>query len=285
MNIQYLPIDLSKICVSYFNQNEQNFYNNKWKNIPINDRIVLAAQNGWMNLLEWSLQKTNLGIYPVPLNNICRLAAYNGRVNVLNWLKENANKNARYCPKKPKSTYTYPWESWKCIDVINAEHIHLDVLKWIMAQSIKNDCRWDTITAAIVAFKGRIDVLIWIKSKIINTKRWDSNTCANAALGGHLNVLQWLYNNNCPWDSLTCAYAASAGHLDILKFAKQNGCSWDERTCSSAASNGHLDILIWAIQNECPLDDKICLHAKQTNQKHILNWLLENGCKCRGRYH
>ena len=116
------------------------------------------------------------------------------------------------------------------------------------------------------AYKGNLDVLVWIKN-IIDPEKWirridglrffSKSVFSVAARGGQLKVLQWLRSENggkCHWAEATSRVAASEGHIELLKWAHQNGCPWNEGTCTGAARNGNLELLKWVRKKGCPWD-------------------------------
>ena len=60
-------------------------------------------------------------------------------------------------------------------------------------------------------------MLQWARA---NGCQWGTVTCAMAAKSGHVEVLQWSRANGCPWDAKT--RSAAKGH--VLEWAIANEC-------------------------------------------------------------
>ena len=75
MNIIQLPKDLNNICCSYLTNDECIYVNKEWEKFNKNKICIIAAENGWLDLLKWGRQngcEWN--------TQICSRAAQNGNL-------------------------------------------------------------------------------------------------------------------------------------------------------------------------------------------------------------
>lgn len=313
-----LPRDLSNICESYLEPNEQKYYNNEWDKFPHNNVCNIAAKYGWMDLLIWIREKT--GTVNCPWDRwTCAYAAKYGHKHILKYLYEHG------CPW---DTLTY---------ACAAGGGHMDILKFLH----NNKCPWNSMTYNYAARNGHLDILKYLhengvkhyqknncyygmmmkpgmrnvlkyyqkresewNNNAYNDKDllkmqhhfnltyltdygWDNTICGGAALNGHFNIIQYIVENkrtictneiDCYKSEYICAFAARRGNLDILKYLHENGFPWNEWTCSSAAKKGRLDILIYAKQNNCPWNHWTCHDAIKNNHLDVLIYAERNNC-------
>ena len=139
------------------------------------------------------------------------------------------------------------------------------------------------------ASEGRLDILIWMKSK--GYVLWCIyNVFSSAAYRGHLEVIKYLRSESYFWDEGTCYFAAAGGHLEVLQWVRANGCPWNENTLHAALKNNHLEVYKWAKDNGCPTDDSICWAAakignlelvretyRRTCRRMVCNWAAKGG--------
>ena len=135
----------------------------------------------------------------------------------------------------------------------------------------------------VAAYHGYLQVFEKYWSQVPQkrlSKLWDKETCVFPAFRGRLEVLQWMRAQDppCPWNSGICYYAASKGHLDVLRWARRQGCPWGERLVCAAAQSGHLKILNWLIKEGYPYNKDICRRAAEDGgerARKVLEWLDE----------
>ena len=166
---------------------------------------------------------------------------------------------------------------WTAVVLRAAYKGNLDVLVWIKSDS---PVRLNVVCGGYgrisgspcneAARGGQLKVLQWLRSDAGGKCGWNKRTCTFAAGGNHLELLKWARQNDCPWNAATCSSAALNGHLDLLKWVRKKGCLWNTDTCAFAAQNGHLEILIWARQNGCPWNKSICNLAAQNGHLELL---------------
>ena len=94
-------------------------------------------------------------------------------------------------------------------------------------------------------FVSSVDRLAWAKA---SGCRWDVMTAMLVAHAGRLDVLKWARDHYCPWDSNTCFFAARYGHLELLKWAREHGCPWNKRKCAGGNVRRHLETRAWVRQ-------------------------------------
>ena len=139
-----------------------------------------CAMNGYIHILQWSLNPQMTRAYKTPLDAyVCTLAAEYGHLDVLQWAR------AQVPP--------IPWDRWT--PAYAAYSGHLEVLKWARAQV--PPVPWDGWTCTLAASGGYLEVLKWARAQVPPAP-WDGFTCSMAADNGHLAVLQWARENGCP---------------------------------------------------------------------------------------
>ncbi len=192
-------------------------------------------------------------------HSACKIAAENGSIESIQWLNENGWQPCMYAFH----------------EAIKTEHDYL--VKWMITSGVYT-CYVNDDSLEIMATKGRLDLLKWVKEKMnltidsvvgdaaikakqVDTLNWLISDCGytftsrsmlKAVEGGHLDTVKALREGGCEWDSWSCAHAARDGHLSILQYLRENGCPWDETTCDYAMRSGHFGILSWAVKNGCP---------------------------------
>jgi hypothetical protein len=117
----------------------------------------------------------------------------------------------------------------KCLDrVIMNMAVHtgnIECLKFLHEEGYK----WDLDAASVLAVKGSLEGLKWLKS--IGPQGgpydvWDSHVVAAAAQAGQLECLIYAHQNGCELTLLSSSWAGSNGHLGCLKYLISHGCPW-----------------------------------------------------------
>lgn len=108
----------------------------------------------------------------------------------------------------------------------------------------------------LMASRGRLDQLKYIKEKRGMSRLCDTRVIIAAATTGHLRVIQWLRAQNppCPWNENVCEIAAERGHFEVLKWLRNQNppCPWSTSTYKAAIKANHPDIAKWVEKNGCP---------------------------------
>ena len=100
--------------------------------------------------------------------------------------------------------------------------------------------QWDSRTINTAAY--------WesemVKYCVANECPIDEWACADAAYKGRLEVLKYLRRSQSALGFLDCPWAAENGHLHILEYlVERKYDKYNEGACTLAAENGHLDCL------------------------------------------
>jgi hypothetical protein len=140
--IKVLIKDISDICSSYLSEDEQIYYSN-WNDFDKNMIYIIAAKNGWVDLLKWAKMRDYDSWY-ISVISVCYFASMNGHLEVLKWAKENKLKI-----KVIASI---------CFNA--ARRGDLEMLKW----AINNNCEYD-ISTCMHAFEYKYyEILKWLKN-------------------------------------------------------------------------------------------------------------------------
>ena len=125
------------------------------------------------------------------------------------------------------------WHTWTCTSVI--KYGDIDCLEWCEKQSISalnylKDRPNNFGQITIGWLMGHREFFGTCFCSIVDDEiiPWNETVAAIAAYRGKLDMLKWLRSRKCPWDARTCAYAAEANHLEVLKYARSEGCPWDD---------------------------------------------------------
>lgn len=228
---------------------------------PCDEQFVYAAaEEGYVNILNWAHQLEELPINPwthiVPTRAVQR-----GHFEVLKW----SQKVGVLCP-----LHTVVFSK-------AAAFGNIDIMNYLW----KISCPYDEHLCSKAARNGHLHILKWARSQNPPIQ-WDEYTFINAVKYGDEEILNWLYLEKCPWNESTCEAAAKAGNLHLLKWLRNLKCQWDERTCSGASSSGNIKILKWArSQNPpCPWSTETCRLAAKYGYIEILRWsrMCEDPC-------
>jgi hypothetical protein len=80
MNLKGLSKDTLNICLSFLTENESIYSKGEWNKFPKDKVCIIAAKNGWLDLLKWArfeTKKCNWNIWT------CAYAAMNGHLELL----------------------------------------------------------------------------------------------------------------------------------------------------------------------------------------------------------
>lgn len=94
-----------------------------------------------------------------------------------------------------------------------------EVFNWMRSR----DPRIEKLACSYVAFAGNMTALEKLKSLGCS---WDAETCSMAAFRGRLEMLQWLRTQEppCPWSKRTFSGAAVGGNMKVIRWLRMNGC-------------------------------------------------------------
>ncbi len=178
--------------------------------------------------------------------------------------------------RKNKSLWpSYSWwdKTYFCLQVARTNK--LELLKWIREEK---KCEWDVGTICVAAEQGNLKM---VKYCVANECPIDGSACAHAAYKGRLEVLKYLREEaKAPWDWRSAAWAARNGHLHILEYLverKYDG--FDEFACTYAAESGQLDCLKYLHETaKAPWEYRAVREAHENKHPECVQYLLDNDC-------
>ena len=193
--------------------------------------VDYCAINGYMNLMEWTLEQGVKTSISTINNSIC-----SGQLNILRWLKIVQGH-----------------------DINNIEYLklaslcgHLNIVKWFREQGLFD--AEEIIKCAVQ--EGNLNILKWIDSIDEQTFLRDQSLCYIASVEGHLLTLQWLIKlQGYVLDDILFGYAVEGGSMDVIKWLKSINCPWTSYTSSTASYAGNHNILQYLITNGCPISE------------------------------
>jgi len=295
MKYANLPKDLESICISYLSLHEQIYTStsNKWHNFNKNEVFEIAAENDWLDLFIWSIEKGyELDIY------VTGSVAFNGNLNILKWIINNCTENvwrgSYVCSSAAMNGHLHilkllkekgcSWDIDSC--EFAAYNGHLNILKYMVEM---NDCQFNSSMLSTIAKEGYLEIIEWVYDlknyfQIDWSQQVDKDIYEGALTNGHLNILKWIKENNryqINWDD-ACIQAAMNGNLDMLKYSRNNivnvNKKWNPAICVHAANQGHLNIIEYAHNDGCELVDEIYYWAAMGNYLNILEYAHKNNC-------
>ena len=143
--------------------NEILYITNQWSKIPKDKICLLAAEFGFLDLLEWGIKFINPQTYGI--------AAQNGQIAILKFLRL---LNPDFCDNG--------WASSGA-----AAYGDIQLLEWLYGEKFE----FNVITCA--NFKN-LQVLKWCRKHNVE---WDSQTFAQAARIPDVEMLQYLKEEKC----------------------------------------------------------------------------------------
>lgn len=113
-----LPSDLNKLCKSYLDQNELIYYFDNWNKFSPKNIGTIAAEYGWIDLLDWIVQTQYVRKKVLKTHTICANAIVNGHLDFL------------------KVAYNYGCKIDKYVYDQTVDYQQLDILKWLHENNI-----------------------------------------------------------------------------------------------------------------------------------------------------
>lgn len=221
----------------------------------------LAANNGHIEALDWSLHEASLS-WSEEMLNVCvnisaNAAANGGRIAILKYLVKRGCKPNEYM----------------CYHAARGGHLNT----LVFLQEI--GCPWDYNTSNAAARNGHSEVVKWAIDKKCSTSK---HIFVYAALGGHVDILRWLVEtvrHHGPVGSHVCTAAAGNGHINVLEYCKELGIPWTNDTCRSAAASGNINALRWGLLNGQMVsrEASVTAWASVSDCAESMDWLVENG--------
>jgi hypothetical protein len=187
-----------------------------------------------------------------------------------------------------------------------AEYNELPMLQFLHAQK----CPWDASIAAVLARRGKLELLRWVieqgcpfdkyailtsaaSSGNIETTAWvkqlpkvviNDYPMTAAAGQGHTAMSEYLRTEQCPWDEQACEFAAERCHLNTLRWLHENGCPWHtDEMCRAAAAGGSIDVILYlqaqlgsASFDAAALDNMLHIAASHSKLETAV-WLRQQG--------
>lgn len=240
---RYLQVAVSKSVAQ--------LYAAKFGTITSRKLSIIAAQNGWPELLVWA---RSIGC--IWNSDVFLTACENNRINILEELVGDRS--------------VHPWNTGACF--ATARKGHVPVLKWLH----ERNAPWDENVCSAAAEYGQLEALQFLFANGCPCCR--VQICADACRGNHLNVLQWLHAEGCPVTLEASGYAAVHGDIEMLRWIHANNCPWDSWTCSCAARSGSLEKLQFLRAHGCPWDCGTIGWSDEGGHHDVLQWARENGC-------
>ena len=135
MELNILPKDLFNLCLSFLTNNEIIYHKRKWNQFQKQYICNIAAENGWIDLLEWAIKNDCPWDYNCPRDdngnyrwdNYCTWdtctyirAIRNGHLEIIRWAYFNG----------------YKWKSHEKFDIVMeaVESCNSEILKFVLEQ-------------------------------------------------------------------------------------------------------------------------------------------------------
>eukprot|EP00953_Heterococcus_sp_UTEX-ZZ885_P029057 15462-Heterococcus_DN1.PRE.1 len=128
-----------------------------------------------------------------------------------------------------------------------AEYNELPVLQFLHAQN----CPWDASIAAVLARRGKLELLRWAIEQGCPFDKYAILT--SAASSGNIETTAWVRQlPKVEINDYAITAAAGQGHTAMCEYLRTEQCPWDEQACEFAAEHCHLNTLRWLHENGCP---------------------------------
>lgn len=201
--INILIKDVSDICVSYLNKEEQLYISKEWDKFDKNEVCRIAIKNEWLDLLEWVIQ--NVIESNKEKGKICDLAILYGKLDVLKWaIFKELNQ----------------FNNWKGrINAIAAITGQLDILKLLFELHSERDSK----ICSFAAIAGNLEILKWIAQDHNNSQiLYDKNVCSYSRKAIK-NEIRWKSYDSLQeeWNILI-EKNGECRYLEILNWMKEN---------------------------------------------------------------
>src|SRR2546428_294128 len=151
MEIAYINDDvIENVITPYLSENEFLYYTNNWDNYKENEVLIIAIENGWLDLLKWALQKYNYSCDLYGEHLTLSAAEYN-QFEILKWLHEHNYKfHEQICSHAAMcgNLEMLKWLTEKGCNMYEmvcgyaAKNGHFEIIKWAQ----QNGCKWDEYT-------------------------------------------------------------------------------------------------------------------------------------------
>lgn len=262
-----------------------------------NNVLLLAAQNGHLQFLDWSeLGDVNLHHVNSHGNNALMLAAANGHYDSVRWLTvmgiDSRQQN----------------EDGDNVLTLAAVAGHWEVVEWLLDGATGytnepievNKANHQGNTALMLAAANghlyTVQLLVACGGTVVGFNRQQADAMALAVLGGHLETVQWLSTrqiniHQCYWDkSNLFHFAAVGGDLATAQWLRHMSVCSDQpnsgglTALSLAAQHGHLELVTWLLAEKLSSIDQLSLQgdsptllAARNGHLVVVQLLIANG--------
>ena len=201
-------------------------------------------------------------------------AAINGHINLLKWLCVMAGKTT-----VSRNTF---------IRVVRKGH--LSMLQFLRSpgpemRPFEWSYTWSFTPCEAASYKGRLEVLQWLRSGPDPCPWYDTRECiVYAAEKGHLDVLEWIRTFDKEWPSelvgrVIAGKMSTSQKIHVLQHVRSHSppAPWSD-ACYWAVLRGEFDIIKWLRSPEheggpCPWGKGVCTRAARCGDLETLKWL------------